>query len=68
MRELENKSALVTGGARGIGAAIANRLAAAGAHVAINYAQNHDVAHAVMMLLGDDARWVTGQIIGGLAL
>ena len=30
-----------------------------------------DIAGAVMMLLGDDARWVTGQIIeasGGLSL
>lgn len=37
MTLLEGKTALVTGGARGIGAAIARRLGAAGAHVGINY-------------------------------
>jgi 3-oxoacyl-[acyl-carrier protein] reductase len=42
--ELENKVALVTGGSRGIGAAIAKRLAANGAHVAITYARDADAA------------------------
>ncbi len=42
--ELENKVALVTGGSRGIGAAIAKRLAAGGAHVAITYARDADAA------------------------
>jgi 3-oxoacyl-[acyl-carrier protein] reductase len=37
---LENKRALVTGGSRGIGAAIVKRLAREGAHVALTYAGN----------------------------
>lgn len=37
MSELDGKVALVTGGSRGIGAAVATRLAREGAHVAITY-------------------------------
>ena len=44
LRDLEGKVALVTGGSRGIGRGIAERLAAAGALVAINYASNHNAA------------------------
>ncbi|KAL9006406.1 MAG: hypothetical protein Q9188_000811 [Gyalolechia gomerana] len=36
-RSLEGKLAIITGGSRGIGAAIANNLASKGAHVVLNY-------------------------------
>jgi 3-oxoacyl-[acyl-carrier protein] reductase len=43
-RQLENKRALVTGGSRGIGAAIVRRLAREGAHVAFTYVSRPDRA------------------------
>jgi 3-oxoacyl-[acyl-carrier protein] reductase len=46
--KLVGKAALVTGGSRGIGAAIAKRLASEGASVAITYSKGADAANAIV--------------------
>ena len=46
--DFRGKTAVVTGAASGIGAAIANRFAEAGAAVVVNYRSNEDGAHDVI--------------------
>src|ERR1700722_14733237 len=48
MSDLNKRVALVTAGSRGIGAAIAKRLAADGANVAFTYAKDSSAASAVV--------------------
>ncbi len=56
---LKGKVALVTGGSRGLGAAVAAALAARGADVAISYVSSEDKArHVVEGLLGQGVRAV----------
>lgn len=53
MNRLEGRVALVTGGSRGIGAAVAARLAAEGASVAIGFAGREHAAAAVVSAIED---------------
>lgn len=52
MGELDGRTALVTGGSRGIGRAIALRLAAEGALVAVHYGSDTEAAAETVALIG----------------
>jgi len=60
-RELEGRNALVTGGSRGIGRATCVALAAAGARVAINYANDEQAAAETLALV--EAQGGEGMLI-----
>ena len=49
---LEGKVALVTGGSRGIGAAISRELGSAGARVAVNYRSGKEPAEEIASEIG----------------
>ena len=52
MNDLHGKTVLVTGGSRGIGAAIVKAVAAAGANVLLHYGKNRAAAEAVQAAVG----------------
>jgi 3-oxoacyl-[acyl-carrier protein] reductase len=64
-RELDGRVALVTGGSRGIGAAVCAELGAAGAEVVVNYVSSAEAAEAVcagIRSAGGTATAVAGDI------
>jgi 3-oxoacyl-[acyl-carrier protein] reductase len=61
-RELEGQVALVTGGSRGIGAAVCTELARAGAEVVVNYTSNAEAAEGVRDAIGGSAHAVKGDV------
>lgn len=48
MTDLRNKVALITASARGIGKGVAERYAALGANIAVNYTRDEAAAHATV--------------------
>ncbi len=73
-KTLTDKTAIVTGGSRGIGAAVAKRLASAGAHVVLTYGRSSEPAANVAKACGaaggsgDAAQLDAADVAGGQAL
>jgi 3-oxoacyl-[acyl-carrier protein] reductase len=55
MSEFEGKSAIVTGGSRGIGRAIVKELASRGANVAFSYSSNKEMADSLVLEIEAEA-------------
>jgi NAD(P)-dependent dehydrogenase (short-subunit alcohol dehydrogenase family) len=64
--DLTGKTALVTGGSRGIGEAIVRGLVRQGAHVILNYATGRDRAEKIQKEVGKDKCLIVGADIGDL--
>jgi 3-oxoacyl-[acyl-carrier protein] reductase len=59
MNQLKTKTALVTGGSKGIGLAIVKALADAGYHVVFTYSASEDKARKLVLELKEDGKSVT---------
>lgn len=68
-RDLEGKTALVTGASRGLGRAMAQRLASAGALVAVNYTSNREAAEETVALIAGEGgeAFIVQATLGGQA-
>ncbi len=65
MRELENKTALVTGASRGIGHTTAEALAKAGAHGLVHYGRSRQEAESLVVEIrrkGGDADAISADL------
>ena len=62
MRMLEGKTALITGGSRGIGRAICLRLAKEGADIVLHYHRNRAAAEEVVASMGRGAKLVQADL------